>query len=86
VSPERPRQADGLEVHEVDDGLVVYDQKADRVHYLNASASVVFELCSGQRTLEQIAAIVAEAWRLPSAPGTDVAGCVGQLRSEGVLV
>ena len=86
MSPERPCQAEGLEVHEVADGLVVYDPRADRVHYLNASASVVFELCSGQRTVEQIAAIVAQTWGLPSAPGPDVARCVGQLLSEGVLV
>ena len=45
VLPERPVRAEGLEVHEVDDGLVVYQSQPECVHHLNNTAAIVFELC-----------------------------------------
>jgi len=41
----QPSVIDGLDVNEVKDGLIVYDPSRDRVHYLNATAGVVFTLC-----------------------------------------
>ncbi len=43
-----PTQAPNLEINEVADGLVVFDPIAQQVHYLNSTASVVFELCDGE--------------------------------------
>jgi Coenzyme PQQ synthesis protein D (PqqD) len=85
VSNERPEPAPGLDVHEVDDGLVVYNADTDRVHYLNATATVVFSLADGQRTDADLAELVRAAWRLDRAPLDDVRACVDQLRDEGVL-
>ena len=85
MSMERPMRIDGLEAHEVDDGLVVYQASTDRVHYLNATASVVYELCTGQHTEDEIASLVAEAWELPEPPTAEVQACLTQLRSEGVI-
>jgi hypothetical protein len=85
VSDERPTKVDGLEAHEVDDGLVVYQAKTDRVHSLNRVASVVFELCTGEHTEAEIAELVGEAWSLPAPPEDEVAECIAQLRSEGVI-
>jgi hypothetical protein len=81
----RPTPAVGLEVHEVDDGLVVYQAATDRVHYLNPTASVVFQLCDGRRTEVEIAALVGEAWQLPEPPQVEVVGCLSDLRTEGVV-
>ena len=83
---DRPRIAPGLEAHEVDDGLVVYDGDRDRVHYLNATASVVYTLCDGERTVDEITTLVGEAWELAEPPVAAVDECVAQLRGEGVLV
>ncbi len=74
-----------LEVHTVDDGLVVFDAATDRVHYLNATATVVFSLCDGERSPDQIAELVRAAWQLEQVPTDDVAACIDQLRTEGVL-
>lgn len=81
----RPKITDGLEPHEVDDGLVVYHAATDRVHYLNPTAAVVFELCTGEHTEEEIEALVGEAWGLPDAPHDEVQACLAQLRAEGVV-
>jgi hypothetical protein len=86
VSVQKPTRVDGLEAHEVDDGLVVYQASNDRVHYLNATAAVVYELCTGERTGDEIAALVGEAWSLPEPPRAEVEACLTQLRAEGVVV
>jgi hypothetical protein len=80
-----PRRADGLETHEVEDGLVVYQAATERVHYLNPTASLVFELCTGEHTEEEIGTLVGEAWDLPEPPHEAVAQCLAQLRAEGVV-
>jgi hypothetical protein len=85
VVADRPAPADGLDVHEVEDGFVVFDASTDRVHYLNPTATVVFSLCDGTRTTEEVAQLVQSAWELDAAPLDDVVACVAQLRDEGVL-
>jgi hypothetical protein len=85
VSDERPEPVDGLDVHEVDDGLVVYHADTDRVHYLNPTAAVVLTLADGTRTEGELAELVRVAWELDAAPQTEVRECVAQLRAEGVL-
>jgi PqqD family protein of HPr-rel-A system len=82
----RPTHAEGVEAHEVDDGLVVYHEATDRVHYLNQTAAVVFELCTGDHTEQQIEALVADAWGLDESPHAEVQACLEQLRAEGVVV
>jgi Coenzyme PQQ synthesis protein D (PqqD) len=85
VSAERPEPASGIDVHEVEDGFVVFDASTDRVHYLNPTATVVFSLCDGTRTPGEIAALVQSAWELGAPPFDDVDACIVQLRDEGVL-
>ena len=80
-----PAVVDGLDVNEVDDGLVVYDPERDRVHYLNATASVVFTLCDGTHDRAAIGATLAEAFGLPDAPTDEIAACLDQLADEGLL-
>ena len=75
----------GLDVHEVEDGLVVYDPATDRVHYLNPTASVVLSFCDGTRTEAELADLVRAAWSLDVPPTGEVRTCLAQLRSEGVL-
>ena len=51
-------RAEGLDVNEVPDGYVIYQTAADRVHYLNKTAAIVFELCDGARGADDIVARV----------------------------
>ena len=81
----KPNRVDGLEAHEVDDGLVVYQAATDRVHYLNPVASVVYELCTGDHTEAEIVEIVGAAWGLADAPTTEVRLALEQLQAEGML-
>jgi hypothetical protein len=80
-----PEPAPDLDVHEVEDGLVVYDLTNDRVHYLNPTASVVFALSTGKHSVDEIVELVREAWDLPDRPEAEVLACLAQLRDESVI-
>jgi hypothetical protein len=82
---ELPSKAPGLEINEVADGLVVYEDATERVHYLNNTASVVFELCTGENSEQEIATLLGRAFSLPSPPLADIHKCLDQLRSQGVV-
>lgn len=81
----RPSRVEQLDVYEVEDGLVVYQMATDRVHYLNQTAAVVFELCTGEHTEDQIVELVREGWGLAAPPRDEVLACLAQLRAEGVV-
>lgn len=85
VQNECPTVADGLEINEVPDGLVIYDPARDRVHTLNATAAVVFTLCDGTEDLESLAEDVAQAYELAEPPVAQVEACVDHLRAEGLV-
>jgi Coenzyme PQQ synthesis protein D (PqqD) len=82
---DRPERVSGLEVLEAAAGLTVHQAEPSRVHQLNNTAAVVFELCDGRHTVAGIAEAVAEAFALDASPLAEVAACVAELREAGVL-
>ena len=79
-------QAPELDVTEVDDGLVVFEPNSRRVHHLNVTATLVFELCTGANDAVAIAKVVQAAFGLPEAPSAEVEGVLASLQAESVLV
>jgi Coenzyme PQQ synthesis protein D (PqqD) len=82
---DRPRVEPGLEVNEVRDGLTVFDSVADRIHYLNQTAAIVFTLCDGRCSVTDMAAFLADAFELDEPPVDEVRECVGQLVRLGLI-
>ena len=80
-----PEPAPELDVHEVEDGFVIYDLATERVHYLNETASFVFALCTGKNDAGRICELVQGAWELPDLPVEQVDACLRQLRDEGLI-
>jgi hypothetical protein len=81
-----PRGVPGrLEIHESDDGLIVYQESTDRVHHLNHTAAVILELCDGTRTVEEIVRTVGEVFGLKTPPEEQTKACIQRLVSEGLL-
>lgn len=82
----RPRQAGGLQVTQTAPGRLELRQPLlGRVHELNESASVVFELCSGTRESAEIARAVQEAYRLEAPPVGEIEACLGQLAARRLI-
>ncbi|HLK65922.1 MAG TPA: PqqD family protein [Bryobacteraceae bacterium] len=84
-APNGPRKAEGLEICLVEDQCIVYDTRKDEVHYLNATAALVLELCDGRRSTGEIATVVQEAYGLPVPPVDDIAQCVNSLVEMAIV-
>ena len=81
----RPSVVEGLEVEEVRDGVTVFDPATGRVHYLNATAAIVFTLCDGTHSASEIARFVAEAFELDEPPIGGIEDCLSMLDRERLL-
>jgi hypothetical protein len=82
---DRFRKTAGFDLDETADGYVIYDKVRDRVHFLNATAAIVLELCTGTRTATDIAATVEQTFSLPQRPVGAVDDCLTSLLSEGLI-
>ena len=80
-----PRIADHIEINQVEDGYVIYQADRDRVHYLNKSAVVVLESCTGKNSREDIERILQQAFDLSEVPEKEVAECLESLYQEGLI-
>jgi hypothetical protein len=83
---DNPRKAPDAEVNEVADGYVVYHPSRDRVHYLNHTAALVLEFCTGENSEDAIVRLLQKAYDLPEPPTAEVRDCLEQLRGEGLVV
>ena len=62
---ERPAQRPDMTTVEIDGEAVVYDEATGRLHHLNPSATIVFGLCDGTLTVDEMAAMVSETFGVP---------------------
>jgi Coenzyme PQQ synthesis protein D (PqqD) len=85
MTNERPRIAQGLEFTEVEDGLIVYEESTERVHHLNPTAAIVFQLCDGSRDATEIAWDVADLFGLDDSPTDAVESCIARFVQERLV-
>jgi hypothetical protein len=85
IESHNPAMAPDLEISTVADGYVVYQPDRDRVHYLNKTASLVFELCNGRNPEAEMPGLVQLAFGLSQPPVDEVAECLEVLRREGLI-
>jgi hypothetical protein len=78
-------QIAGCEVSHVPDGFVVYQAKRDKVHYLNSTAAIVYELCGTKLTISGIAAYLGNVFSLSEPPLMEVRNCIDSLVREGLI-
>ncbi len=78
-------QAAGCEVSHMPDGFVVYQAATEKVHYLNPTAAMIYELCGTKLTVADIVAYVQKTFALPEPPQSEVAECIGSLVAEGLI-
>lgn len=83
---ERPKVVEGLEISMVPDGSVVYDPGRDRVHYLNRTAALVLELCTGENDAAGIVHALQGAYDLDEPPEVETRACLDQLAREHLIV
>lgn len=79
-------RAEGLDVNEVPDGYVIYQIEADRVHYLNKTAAIVFELCDGARGADDIVARMGKMFEVEGTANGEIEACLQSLLKEGLVL
>ena len=84
-SEDPPRRIGGLEVHIVDEQIIVYEANSDRVHFLSPSAAMVLELCNGKHSVAEIVSLVGEMYALADAPLREVNDALIQLKGAGLI-
>lgn len=76
---------DGLEKTIMPDGFVIYKPETEKVHYLNPTAAVVFELCDGTKNLAEISEFLQVAYNLSERPLQETLNCAQTLIDQGLL-
>ncbi len=79
-------RAPNLEIHETEDGLIVFDSATDRVHHLNHTAGALFEVCQQTHDSDELARRIAELYALDETPTDAIVTGLQQLVKEGVLI
>lgn len=79
-------RTEGLDVNEVPDGYVIYQTDADRVHYLNRTAAIVFELCDGERDAADVVARVSKMFEIEGRADGEIEACIQSLLKEGLVL
>ena len=65
TAPIKPRMRDDLTVVELDGEAVMYDDRSGELHHLNATATLVAELCDGTATIKELSADISGAFGVP---------------------
>jgi hypothetical protein len=80
------RQAEGIEVNTVADGFVLYEPVENMVHFLNPSAMMVWELCTGEHGAKDIAAMIVELYGLDKPIEEMVLDTLADMARKGLVV
>jgi len=75
----------GHETKEIDDGYVVYHVDRERVHFLNPTAVIVYELCDGSHSVGSICDFIKSAYDLAEAPVEEVRKCIASMIEEKLI-
>jgi hypothetical protein len=75
-----------LDVHEVPDGYIVYDNARDRVHYLNNTAAIIFEFCGSKLEPDDVVRRVAKAFDLDPSAHAEIRAAIDLLLKEGLVL
>ena len=78
-------RAQGLDIHEVPDGYIIYQPDRDRVHYLNKTAAIILEFCDGALPADEIVARVAQVYDLDASAHDEIRAGLTSLKNEGLV-
>lgn len=60
----KPKIRSDLSVVQMEGEAVIYDERSGQIHYLNRTATIVFNLCDGSSTIPEFSKDIAEAFSL----------------------
>ena len=87
MTPLKPLRRDDVKARKLGSEWMLYDDRSGSVHIINETAAKVWELCDGTRTVEEMAAALAEQYRTPPDANVpqDVAAVIESFAEKDVL-
>jgi hypothetical protein len=87
MSQQLPIRGTAYKVEEMDEESLVYRRAAKTAIYLNDTATVIWKLCDGTRTVSEIAAVIAKSFPDEAVEqiDLDVRETVDQLIANGLI-
>jgi hypothetical protein len=86
ASNERPRRREGAVSQTAADATIVLDTRRGTYFTLDEVGTVVWDLCDGTRTLDEIVAAVIEAYEVaPDQAETDIRELLDELAAEELV-
>jgi hypothetical protein len=86
MAPTQPLRRDRVLVERIDDETVLLDLDSGLYFALNEVGARVWELCDGQRAIDDIVAVIVEEYDVDTATArADVAELVAQLADDALL-
>jgi hypothetical protein len=83
----KPKRQTDLQQKKVADDEIVFDPVTQKFHFLNETAAFVLNACNGEKTCEQIAAILTERYRVDGEHAReDVTAALNLFAREGLIV
>jgi PqqD family protein of HPr-rel-A system len=82
----KPKARADLTFVQIEDEAILYDPESVRLHHLNPSAALIFQLCDGSGSVKELARDIAEELGLPHEETLQqVRQVVGHFRHSGIL-
>ena len=74
---------ENMDLNEVPDGYVIYDNDNNMVHYLNSTAAVVYQMCDSNHSVGAIADFIKTAFEVDET--VDVEKSVQDMLEAGLI-
>lgn len=86
MDKKRPSQGKEILFRRIEDEGILYQVQENRIHSLNSTALLIWELCDGEHSSEEIAARIVSVYKVePEKALEDVATTLKQLEELGLL-
>jgi hypothetical protein len=80
----KPRQIPDYRLEEIDGELLLYHPDRAKIMYCNPSASLIWQLCDGQRTVAEMIALLSAAYGQPDL-ADDVTATLDLFHQHGAI-
>jgi len=83
----RPKRKDEIQCRKVGDEWLLYDSKTGTIHVINATAELVWRMCDGAHSVDDMAKAVGDAFETPEEVDArqDIEEVLRSFSDKGVL-